>query len=79
MLLVILIAQGACTNGTVSAPTTPSKEVIPVTDTSTPTQSPRPSKTPSPTAASTPSIIGNWSDEPAMLIPRSAHAVTNSD
>jgi N-acetylneuraminic acid mutarotase len=81
MLFVLLIAQSACTTTTVSAPTTPSKEVISVADISTPTPTPRPSKTPSPapTTTSTPSIIGSWSDAPAMLIPRSAHAVTNSD
>ena len=27
----------------------------------------------------TPAIIGNWSDEPPLLIPRSAHAVVSSD
>lgn len=52
-----------------------------MTNTLTPSQTPRPSQTPSPmpTITSTPSIIGRWNDAPALLIPRSAHAVTSSD
>jgi len=40
-----------------------------------------PEETPSnpPAAKSTPVIIGNWNEAPSMLLPRSAHAVTNSD
>ncbi|HND91288.1 MAG TPA: kelch repeat-containing protein [Anaerolineales bacterium] len=74
---VLLLVQSACANNLTAAPTTHPKEGTPVTDTPTP----KPSKTPSPspTTTSTPSIIGAWSDAPAMAIPRSAHAVANSD
>jgi hypothetical protein len=52
-----------------------------MTNTPMPAQSPQPSDTPLPsqTSTSTPSIIGTWSDAPSMLMPRSAHAVANSD
>lgn len=52
-----------------------------MTKTPTSAQKPQPSKTPLPTQTmtATPSILGDWSDAPSLLIPRSAHAVTNSD
>lgn len=79
-LLVFSIAQSSCASTTQSTPTL-SKVVILMTNTPMPTQTPPPSKTslPSQTATSTPAIIGAWSDAPAMLTPRSAHAVTSSD
>ena len=76
LLFVFMIVQSSCTTESVSAPTNPSKEALPMAETP---ESPRPSKTPEPTVTSTPSIIGSWKDAPAMLVPRSAHTVTTSD
>lgn len=46
-----------------------------------PSQTPSPSQTPVPskTFTATPSITGDWSEAPAMTVPRSAHAVTGSE
>ena len=77
ILLVLFITQSACSgNANMILPT--STVVVtntPVPNTPMPTETVLPSQTPSPT----PAISGTWSEEPPMLIPRSAHAVVSSD
>src|ERR1051326_2817632 len=81
LLIGFLIMQSSCASKGVSLPTdTPTQEVISVTNTIPPTSTPLPSPTPQPSAtfAPTPAIVGNWSDAPSMLLPRSGHAVAST-
>jgi N-acetylneuraminic acid mutarotase len=76
IVLVFLFVQASCANTNPIAPTqTPFNTVTPRINTPMPTKTTLPSQTPSPT----PVINGTWTEEPAMLIPRSAHAVVSSD
>ena len=80
-MLVLLVIQGACSsNANVALPTLTvtianTATSTPIPNTPMPTETVLPSQTPSPT----PAINGTWSEEPSMLIPRSAHAVASSD
>lgn len=68
LILICFILQACGVTGT----TAPSTSTIPV-----PTKEVTMIPEPSPTA--TPAHVGFWTDEPPMLFPRSAHAVTNSE
>jgi len=73
---VFVVLQSSCSAANVNLSTpTAINTIIPFTDTPMPTETTQPAPTPSPT----PDINGIWNDEPAMLIPRSAHAVANSN
>jgi hypothetical protein len=76
LVFVLLISQNSCNNTSiVSTRPTATNTIAPMTNTPMPTETTLPSQTLSPT----PMIKGVWSDEPSMLIPRSAHAVVSSD
>src|SRR5262245_61410073 len=76
LTLALFMIQNSCSNVNV-APSTPTvaETITPIVNTPTPTKITIPSQTPSPT----PVITGTWSNEPPMLIPRSAHAAVSSD
>src|SRR5689334_10976418 len=78
-VLLLFMIQSAC-SGTANVILPTSTVVVtntltPIRSTLMPTETVLPSEIPSPT----PAINGTWSEEPAMLIPRSAHAVASSD
>jgi len=74
--LILFIFQSSCNKANVVLSTpTATNIIIPITDTSMPTETIPPISTPSPI----PLINGLWSDEPSMLVHRSAHAVVSSD
>jgi N-acetylneuraminic acid mutarotase len=77
MLVMFFLIQSSCTSPQNIVPTTPSviSTMTPMINTSTPTKTVQPS----PTASPAPAIQGTWSEEPPMLVPRSAHAVVSSD
>src|ERR1044071_1844554 len=75
-ILILFSFQTSCgTAQVIASPPASTKTNIPITNTPMPTQTMYPSQTPTPT----PMINGTWSDEPPMLMPRSAHAVVSSD
>src|SRR5215208_653063 len=76
IISALSVLQNACTTAAVVMPSPISTKIqIVSTNTPMPTQTTYPSQTPIPT----PMINGKWSDEPPMLMPRSAHAVVSSD
>ena len=76
----LLLIQSSCSNvsNILSTPTFV-KAISSMADTPMPTKNIPPTRTLSPTASSTPVVMGLWTKEPPMLIPRSAHAVVNSE
>ena len=79
IVFVLFLVQSSCANpNIVSSIPTVSNTKIPVftaTNPPLPTETPFPSRTPNPASV----IKGTWREEPAMLSPRSAHAVVSSD
>ena len=76
IVLAFFFTQCSCGSSNLISPTPHTfNNATPVINTPMPTQTVPPSQTPNPT----PIINGIWSEEPAMLIPRSAHAVASSD
>src|ERR671931_390043 len=77
ILLTVTMIQSACRSATTglstSSPTITNEPTM--TNTLMSTETPIPSQTPSPT----PRVAGIWSEEPPLLMPRSAHAVVSSD
>jgi hypothetical protein len=76
IVFVLFILQTSFGTANVVAPSlTSTNTLTPITNTPMPTKTTLPSQTPSPA----PVINGIWSDEPPMLIPRSAHAAACAD
>lgn len=72
----LFMVQSSCSNADKISPvSTPTKVISSIKNTPMPTKKIPPTQTSSPT----PAIIGTWSEEAPMLIPRSAHAVASSD
>ena len=78
----LVMVQASCTTASKSSPIpTSASFILPITNSPMPTENFPPTQTlsPAPSPSATPLIIGTWSEEPSLLIPRSAHAVANSD
>ena len=79
---IIFIIQSSCSNtNEISSSSIVTPTIRPATSTAIPTEKITMTQTLNPdfTSSPTPQIIGTWSDEPSLLIPRSAHAVVSSD
>src|SRR5690349_9012708 len=77
IVFILMVMQISCGNPRVALPTPAITDtIIPATNTTTtsPTQTATPSRTPTPT----PVVTGIWTEAPSLLIPHSAHAVTNT-